>query len=66
MSGANVINKYPNVAGAITKEATRQKGNAFAKALGCDTNDTVCLRSKSSDELLKAQAPYMVNTPIID
>lgn len=66
MSGANIVNKHNKVAASISLEDATKLGTGLAQALKCDPLDAKCLRSRSTEEILKVQSPYIMRTQIID
>ncbi|MEB6378996.1 carboxylesterase family protein [Leclercia adecarboxylata] len=66
MSGAAIISRYPAFGAPSPLNVAQQKGTEFARALGCDAEDSACLRAIPTQRILKMQTPYLQNQLIID
>lgn len=67
MSGATVMLKHPAFGSTKPLDFAEQKGSAFAEKMGCSGNEAAaCLRRLSTSQILKVQAPYLINQAIVD
>ncbi|HAV1777343.1 TPA: carboxylesterase family protein [Enterobacter hormaechei subsp. steigerwaltii] len=66
LSGATLVTRYPAFGGSVPMDAATNNGTGFAKAAGCKPEDATCLRSLSTDEILKAQNAFALNQVIVD
>ena len=66
MSGSALALKYPRFGSSVPLSDALAKGEAFAKAMKCDTQVLDCLRRLTTAEILAAQGPYTIVRPIID
>lgn len=66
MSGGGIMTRHPAFGAPMPLNAAREKGEGFAKAVGCEAGGANCLRALSTKQVLDAQAPYMMFEFIID
>lgn len=65
--GATVMLKHPAFGSTKPLDYAEQKGTAFAEKMGCTGNEAAaCLRKRSTHQILKVQAPYLINQAIVD
>lgn len=66
MSGAAIMSRYPAFGAPHPLKVAQETGAEFARALGCNPEDSGCLRAVPTQRILKMQTPYLQNQLIID
>jgi len=66
LSGSTIVTRYPAFGAPIPRDVAIKAGEDFASSVGCAQDDASCLRSLSTEQILKAQTPFAFKQFIID
>lgn len=66
MSGGTLVTRWPAYGGSIPMDVAVNAGNGFTKAAGCSQDDAECLRSLTTEQILKIQNTFAFNQVIVD
>lgn len=66
LSGSTLVTRYPAFGASVPLNIAVKTGDEFAQSVGCQQADAACLRALSTEQILKAQTPYILKQFIVD